>query len=127
MSVSTRRLQTPYEFPLEEASAQTQRFRDKLDALLKGNMQALNLAVLSKRLGLSPRTLSRRFSDELQMSPGRWIQERRLDAAKQLLESTDLSVSEVCYRVGYQNVASFSRLFSREMGLPPGEFRRQNE
>jgi transcriptional regulator GlxA family with amidase domain len=122
-----RRLQTPYEFPLEEAAAQAQPFRDKLDALLKGNMQALDLAELSKRLGLSSRTLSRRFSEELQTSPGRWIQERRLDAAKQLLESTALSVSEICYRVGYQDVASFSRLFSRVTGLPPGEYRRQSE
>ena len=47
--------------------------------------------------------------------------------AKELLESTQLAISEICYRVGYQDVASFSRLFSRITGMPPGEYRRQSQ
>ncbi|TIP96061.1 MAG: helix-turn-helix transcriptional regulator [Mesorhizobium sp.] len=60
-------------------------------------------------------------------TPGRWIQDRRLEAAKTLLESTKLAISEICYQVGYRDTASFSRLFNRVVGLPPGEYRRQSQ
>jgi transcriptional regulator GlxA family with amidase domain len=81
--------------------------------------------LLADELGLSARTLSRRFHDTLNISPGRWIQEKRLQKAKALLEKTRLSVSEICFQVGYEDVASFSRLFSKSTGMAPGEFRRQ--
>ena len=102
-------------------------FGEKLDALSRHNLQSLNLAFLAERLALLPRTLARRFSDELHTSPGRWIQDRRLKAARELLEGTKLSISEICYRAGYQDVASFSRLFAGMTGLPPGEYRRQSQ
>jgi len=102
-------------------------FGEKLDALSRHNLQSLNLAFLAERLALSPRTLARRFSEELHTSPGRWIQDRRLKTARELLEGTKLSISEICYRAGYQDVASFSRLFAEMTGLPPGEYRRQSQ
>ena len=123
----SRRLQTPYEFPLEDVAPESQPFGDKLNALSKANMPALDLTFLAEQLGLSQRTLSRRFFEELQTSPGRWIQDRRLEAARDLLEGTELSISEICYRVGYQDLASFSRLFSKTTGMPPGEYRRQSQ
>jgi AraC-like DNA-binding protein len=69
--------------------------------------------------------MSRRFNDELETNPGKWIQERRLEAARTLLEGTKLSIAEICYRIGYQDAASFSRLFSKTTGMAPGEFRKQ--
>ncbi|WP_170117009.1 GlxA family transcriptional regulator [Phyllobacterium sophorae] len=124
----SRRLQTPYEFRLEDVAVpERMSFRERLEMVASANMAAFNLAFLADQLALSPRTLSRRFAQELQTSPGQWIQDRRLEAAKELLESTQLAISEICYRVGYQDVASFSRLFSRTTGLPPGEYRRQSQ
>jgi AraC-like DNA-binding protein len=84
-----------------------------------------DLQFLAQRLGMSSRTLSRRFFAEFRTSPGKWIQEKRLATARTLLEVTKLNVSEVCYRVGYQDLASFSRLFAKTTGMPPGEFRKQ--
>jgi transcriptional regulator GlxA family with amidase domain len=123
----SRRLQTPYEFRLEDVAQEPMSFRDRLGTVAGANMPALNLAFLAGQLALSPRTLSRRFSEELQTSPGQWIQDRRLEAARELLESTELGISEICYRVGYQDAASFSRLFSKTTGMPPGEYRRQSQ
>jgi transcriptional regulator GlxA family with amidase domain len=117
----SRQFQSPYEFSLPEAMCP---FERKLSKLAKENLRELDLSYLAVHLGVSARTLSRRFFDELQTSPGKWIQEKRLESARTLLEATRLSVSEICYRVGYLDPASFSRLFSRASGMSPGEFRK---
>lgn len=120
-----RRFQSPYEMPLEGMPVAVEPFEAKLNEVSRAQMRHLSLAYLARRLTLSPRTLARRFVEELHTSPGKWIKEKRLEAARELLQTTRLSVAEVCYRVGYQDVASFSRSFSRATGMPPGEFRKQ--
>jgi transcriptional regulator GlxA family with amidase domain len=118
----SRQFQSPYEMPVPE---RVDAFEEKLNALSKENLPRLNIEFLAQWFGMSPRTLSRRFFDEFQTSPGKWIQQKRLESARTLLEATRLSISEVCYRVGYQDLASFSRLFANTTGMPPGEFRKQ--
>lgn len=120
-----RKFQSPYEFPLDKISNDASPFENKLRELSNDKMSEIDLKFLATELAMSSRTLSRRFFDELQTTPGKWIQERRLELARSMLEETKLSVSEICYRVGYQDVASFSRLFSKTTGMAPGEFRKQ--
>ncbi|WP_410493793.1 helix-turn-helix domain-containing protein [Chitinophaga eiseniae] len=60
-----------------------------------------------------------------QISPGKWIQTKRIDMSKALLEETKLSISEICYQIGFDDPSSFSRLFSKTTGMGPMEFRRQ--
>jgi len=116
-----REFQTPYEM-IEPGEMDP--FAKKLEAIAKGHFKDLSLAFLARRLGMSPRTLSRRFEDELAISPGKWIQEKRLELARSLLEETRSSISEICQKVGYRDLASFSRLFARTTGMTPGEFRK---
>jgi len=118
----SRQFQSPYEMPIP---GEVDAFEKKLNTLAKEDLPRFDLQFLAQRLGMSPRTLSRRFFAEFRTSPGKWIQEKRLATARTLLEATKLSVSEVCYRVGYQDLASFSRLFAKTTGMPPGEFRKQ--
>ncbi|AXC12165.1 Transcriptional regulator, AraC family [Acidisarcina polymorpha] len=117
-----RTSQNPYEIAgLEESTS----FEKQLRRVVKGNLSKVDIAFLANGLKTSPRTLSRRFIEELQTSPGKWIQEQRLNTAKTLLESTSLGVSEICIRVGYRDVASFGRLFTRTTGVTPGRYRRE--
>jgi transcriptional regulator GlxA family with amidase domain len=121
----TRRFQSPYEFQLDTLSEDVDPLGQRLNELSRKNLRVLSLDFLASELGMSKRTMSRRFNDELETNPGKWIQERRLEAARTLLEGTKLSIAEICYRIGYQDAASFSRLFSKTTGMAPGEFRKQ--
>jgi transcriptional regulator GlxA family with amidase domain len=118
----SRQFQSPYEISFAE---EPDPFERKLNKLTKEHIMGLNLDFLARELGMSVRTVSRKFSDELKRTPGKWIQEKRLEMARSLLETSHLSVSEICFRVGYQDVPSFSRLFSKTTGMSPGEFRKQ--
>jgi transcriptional regulator GlxA family with amidase domain len=120
-----REFQSPYEFPLETLAGAVDPFAQRLNELSKKHLRVLDLTFLARALGMSSRTMSRRFGSELQIGPGKWIQQKRLAAAKALLEGTKLSIAEVCHRIGYEDVASFSRLFSKTTGMAPGEFRKQ--
>jgi transcriptional regulator GlxA family with amidase domain len=118
----SRQFQSPYE---DSFPAAVDPFEKQLNHLCRENIRELDLQFLASRLGMSSRTLSRKFINELQTTPGKWIQNKRLEMARTLLETTRLTVSEICYRIGYQDVASFSRLFAKSTGMPPADFRRQ--
>lgn len=117
-----RESQDPYEVP---GLIETTSFERRLRRIARSNLTQLDISFLAKELHVTPRTLARRFSDELKTSPGKWIQEQRLDAARLFLESTSLSISEICYRIGYQDGASFGRLFLKATGMRPSEYRRE--
>ncbi|MBS0030697.1 GlxA family transcriptional regulator [Chitinophaga sp. 22321] len=117
-----REFQSPYEIPATDVNGS---FEKQLNKILKDDLDILNLDFLSRQMGMSSRTLSRKFREELDTSPGKWIQEKRIEIVKKLLGETALSISEICYRVGYSDLASFSRLFSVTTGMTPGEFRRE--
>ncbi|WP_280258911.1 GlxA family transcriptional regulator [Nocardia wallacei] len=79
---------------------------------------------LARHAGLSTRTLARRFTDQLGTSPGQWLLGRRLDAARALLEQTDLPVEAVAARVGLASAVNLRRHFREHLGTTPGAYRR---
>ena len=54
-----------------------------------------------------------------------YLQQRRIEAACRLLESTDLSVYEIARRVGYSDSSALSRVFTRSLGAAPAQYRNQ--
>ncbi|KXP10433.1 GlxA family transcriptional regulator [Tsukamurella pseudospumae] len=87
---------------------------------------AENLAVdlLARRAGLSVRTFNRRFREETGQTPGAWILRRRLDRARELLETTDLSVDAVAEESGLGTGASLRAHLRRDTGMTPLGYRR---
>lgn len=75
--------------------------------------------------GLSERSFKRRFQKATGMTPIQYVHTLRLEEAKQLLESTDMSIEAIAGEVGYEDMSFFSRLFRREVGLTPGQYRRR--
>jgi len=83
----------------------------------------LSLHVLATASGVSERSIIRRFRHATGDTPARYIQSVRIEKAKQLLENTKLSVSQITLDIGYEDISSFTRLFKRKTGLTPGHYR----
>ena len=81
-----------------------------------------DLAYLS---GKSLSTFKREFQATYHTSPLKWIRNRRLDKAENLLLETTLSVTDICYAIGFENIAHFSKVFKLRFGLSPSEFRQK--
>jgi transcriptional regulator GlxA family with amidase domain len=79
---------------------------------------------VARTFGISQRSLLRRFRRAIGRSPLEYLQSQRIRVAKELLESTNLTLGEVAFRVGYQDHGHFSRLFSRVMSVSPMEYRK---
>ncbi len=84
---------------------------------------AAPVAKMSSLSGLSQRTFQRRFYAATGMSPLDYVHMLRLEEAKQMLESTTLSVEAIAREVGYQDVGFFSRLFKRKVSLSAVQYR----
>ena len=78
---------------------------------------------IAKRLGVSPRTLTRRFKNATGSSIGQYLQQLRLDEAQSLLRRTNLSITEVCLAVGINDASHFARTFRQHVGLTASAYR----
>lgn len=81
---------------------------------------------LSSAMAMSRAQLLRRLKALTGNSPGFYIKAMRLEKAKELLEKSDLSISEAAFKTGFGTPSNFSKVFSEKYGLTPSEFRRIN-
>ncbi len=95
-------------------------------AWLGDNYQRPNvIGVLVRLSGLAKRTFDRRFRAATGYAPLAYVQSLRVEEAKQMLETGSEPVEEVARQVGYEDTASFRRLFRRQVGMSPGDYRRK--
>lgn len=78
---------------------------------------------LAEKFGLSTRTLNRRFKAALGISPLDFLQEVRINIAKDLLKTSNLSINEIVDKVGYQDTGFFTTLFKKHMATTPIAYR----
>ena len=78
-----------------------------------------------ERSGLAERTFKRRFTRATGYTPIAYVQHVRVEEAKRRLERTSESADAISYAVGYEDPASFRRLFKRVTGVSPGAYRRK--
>ncbi|MCC3332864.1 GlxA family transcriptional regulator [Nocardia abscessus] len=83
-----------------------------------------SLEDLARRSNLSRRSFVRRFREETGTSTHVWITSARLNQARELLETTELSIDQIGYRVGLGNPANTRAVFKRHLGVSPGQYRR---
>jgi AraC family transcriptional regulator len=74
---------------------------------------------------LSPNHFHRIFHRIIGIAPGEFLTALRLDAAKRLLLTTSMRVTDICFEVGYSSIGSFTTRFTELVGLAPRRLRQQ--
>lgn len=87
-------------------------------------MDQLKLKDVALEVNLNPSYFSTLFKKELGINYNDYLIGRRIEAAKQLLCHTTLSISQITERIGYSDSKYFSRLFVKNVGIRPSEYRR---
>jgi AraC-like DNA-binding protein len=83
----------------------------------------LDLEQIARQASFSRYHFLRLFRSTFDQTPHQYLTQRRIERAKSLLAAGELSITEVCFAVGFQSLGSFSALFHRCAGYPPTEFR----
>lgn len=86
--------------------------------------EPLTLQDLAAQQAMSVRTFTRRFRQEVGVSPGQWLIQQRIDRARHLLEDSDLTVDEVAGRCGFGTTASMRQHLRASLGVSPSGYRR---
>ncbi|MCO5999449.1 helix-turn-helix domain-containing protein [Actinoallomurus rhizosphaericola] len=86
--------------------------------------EPMTVETMAAHTGVSARTLTRRFVEQLGTSPGQWLLAQRIARAQDLLESTDLPLDVIARRVGLSSATNLRRRFLNGLGTTPGAYRR---
>ena len=86
---------------------------------------ALDLDVVARAAHYSRFHFAREFRRAFDVTPHQYVMRRRIDMARELLSTTELSVTEICLAVGYESLGSFSAAFQRAVGHSPSRYRRR--
>lgn len=108
--------------PSTEVLVQLRRARDHADRHFAGPLDVEQLASIAM---LSKWHFHRLFADTYGVTPAAYLSERRIERAQDLLRSTNLSVTEVCFAVGFSSLGSFSGRFKQIVGESPSDFQRR--
>jgi len=94
--------------------------RDVMEQHFASRLSLNELAALS---GRSLSTFKRDFQHVYNISPAVWIRGKRLEKAKEMLETTQLPVTEICFTLGFENMSHFSRIFKQYHRQTPTSYR----
>jgi AraC-like DNA-binding protein len=86
--------------------------------------QDWTLERLAREVGLSRTIFADRFSHYVEVSPMQYLARWRLQLARRLLEQPGVSIAQAGAEVGYESEAAFNRAFKKQVGVPPGSWRR---
>lgn len=100
----------------------TSRLASLLD-WVPGNLdQNLSLEVLADRAGMTPRTFSRVFARDIGMSPARYIERVRVEAARAVLQDDTMTIAHVATLCGFRHPETLRRAFQRHLSVSPQEY-----
>lgn len=108
------------------ASRETE-VRRALELLHADVARAWSLEELAKKVGLSRAGFAQKFKRSLGDTPLHYLTTLRIQTAMHLLSTTDQNLETIASQVGYQDAFGFSKAFKKIAGLPPREFRAQDQ
>jgi AraC-like DNA-binding protein len=107
--------------PVVPAVFHLRRARDLID---RHFAEPLDLDAMARAAGFSRFHFARGFAAAYGETPGQYLTRRRIERAQDLLRSGGLSVTEICHRVGFASLGSFSGRFTALVGVSPTGYRR---
>ncbi|WP_354071187.1 transcriptional regulator FtrA [Caulobacter sp. 1776] len=107
------------------ARRERSRLSDLLDQMRERLDHPWTINELAKLAAMSERTFNRRFLDATGLTPGAWLAAARVDSARELLESADLSIEDIAQRSGFGSPATLRHHFRRQLGVSPTDYRAQ--
>ncbi|NVO19533.1 MAG: helix-turn-helix domain-containing protein [Bacteroidetes bacterium] len=110
---------------LEQSRPEEAAFMQKINTLIKVNLEDENFDThaLCKAMSLSRTQLFRRVKSLIRQAPATHIKNMRLQKAKELIETTDCTISEIAYKTGFQTLSHFTRIYKKQYGVLPSVFR----
>ena len=86
--------------------------------------QSFPVADVAEACGLSVNHFSRAFRRSIGKPPHRWLLDRRIRRAQDMLRINHLSLADIALACGFAEQSHFTRVFTRTVGMPPGAWRR---
>ena len=109
-------------------SPHLQRIVQEAQAFLEENLDRdLDLRSIAAQARLSPYYFTRVFTATVGTPPYRYLIALRIARAKELLSGTELTVTQICSRVGFQSLPHFTTTFRRHTGSTPTDYRRRQD
>lgn len=100
------------------------RFAHVVDYIQKHMQENISIKTLSREAYMSEPHFFRCFKQQFGMSPVDYINEQRIRAAKMMLHAVDLSITEISFACGFNNLNYFLKMFKRHTGLTPAQYRK---
>lgn len=116
-------IRTMYELPKNN-----EEIIDEMKIYMREHLaENINLSVIAERVYLNPYYLSQLFKDKTGETYIQYLTQLRMNRAKELLEKTNLKIYEISEKVGYGDSSYFSRVFEKEVGCKPKDYRIQRK
>ena len=111
--------------PLPVQNCQLNYIRNTVNYIHKKYADSIRIQDIADYYGLDRSYLSKLFKRATNFTPQEYLIFVRIDKAKMLLRSKNLSVQNIAYSVGYPDPFAFSKIFKKETGMSPSDYRRQ--
>ncbi|WP_018931714.1 response regulator transcription factor [Gracilibacillus lacisalsi] len=112
---------------MQQLSKYNRAVKEAMDYIDQHYDEELTLKEVAKQVHLNASYLSALFKEELQVTFSEYVTRKRMQEAKKLLLSTDLTIAEIAEKSGYQTSKYFIKLFKQFENMTPNAFRKQNE
>lgn len=118
-----------FQYEKDDMGRNDRQWLDKLTGIVRENLtcETLSVDLLTEKMALSRSSLQRKLKGLTGVSPNEYIQLVRLKTAAQLLRSGEYRISEVCYQTGFSSMSWFAKCFTKQFGMRPKDFIRQNQ
>ncbi|WP_158823533.1 GlxA family transcriptional regulator [Granulicella sp. S156] len=117
--------QAQYSHMLSHQAVTSKPLRELQVWMMENLRDNLTIERLAERMGMSPRHFTRTCLRETKMNPGQFVDRMRVEAAQQMIDSSDMGLKEIADACGFQNADSMRRTFLRILGVTAGDYSRR--